>query len=1686
MHEIVDLIDKYNLLAVGSGLICLLFFTVIYRLKRHNAAQDTAIESLKNDMRQLNVGMLKVSGTGIILFANYRAEKLLGRTVDSLNGMFFSECFVENDKSAVKDGGNNGTTAITACTNSSRLFVQIEYGHLDVEGNERDVFIHDIDELQRAYDLEHDRFNKISTTLTELDYGRIKLDLKSEHMVLDDRAKQLLSSPSVKLDEMSSRQTLEALKSRIHKEDELKWNKFISVFQQDGKADGIFRFMPLDKRVGSEDLGFEPIHVSLCSAERSSKQNVEGHQVAEAIITKNTSVANLTDLATHSEIKLKAIISTSSNPMYVVDREGKLLDYNSSFSNMMKMLDVKIDRDDFYSSEVFPESIIALHQPVTGVISHSKQAQFSVTDRNKKEVHLHVTLIFAHMSNFLDEKQNLQVVGSIQNITETVTVTKTLESERAQLAKIYDLAPLAIAKVNAENRITMTNHLLTHILRYTENECKALHLHDLVVDREDAAQIATTLKRSGKVREFSTTLRAKDESLYPCELNIDLINREDQEYLIWIFDKTAERFEQNKFETLLDNCNMPMAILGEDSFLSVNAPAVDFFGQQDEQQLLSMMPYDHSLNYDEQKSDELKREIDHVVLTGKVNSFVWEYHVGGDKLPCHCTFIPVFKDQAFESILCMFIDQRELLRADEERIQALALQQQAIAEQRIALNEVEETQAKLTYSKEQLANTESALASIQGEYERTRQEAEAKQKQLLDSKDRLASFEDQLASVQDQYNKTREEAEAKQRQLQESKEQLATTEVQLASVIECYDNTREEAEAAQQQLIDSKDQLANTEKELATVHERYVETREEAEAAQQQLIDSKDQLANTEQRLASVQERYDATREEAEAARKQLNESKDQLETTKQQLVSVQAQFDQTRQEAAVTQKQLTDSNDKLANTVEQLASVQAQFDETRQEYSDLKQSHENVAENLKVLQNQYNQSRDLLAAAEQSNQDLTSQLEDADRQVQGLSEQREEIIRALNDSEANYQKAQKALAASEANVEQLEDHLQEERARQGALEREISEMQQAVSTKDQEINSVNAKIDQLQGQLSHSKDATEILKSQLDSQREAREAAEQEQKALEQSYQSARTELSNKERNLDHMQEELKKLEAMSQQERSDMQAQQAVLEQELDAKHEQLQQTADELESARIASEHEKRASKAQQQLVARLQNELQSAESEISEKQVQMNEKEQALKQTQQDLMSELKNKQLKLQEAEDLLRNTKEQNKAEKEQHQQAIENLKSDLSEIEERSAEQQQIIQQSDEQWQRDKEALAQEINARREQLALTKDELEEFQSQADKERYARIEQENKLEQLRAELTDVESRAEKQHQMMAGNEEQWQRHHEEIEQQKQRLQESLQQANIQNQELQKQLEGKLDALNQAELQVNESKHGEQELVDELESARAEAESLQLRIEEQADQEKALQAQLEQQQDALQSKESTIVELQSSQDALAAELAQVQAEYAQSKQTLSEQQNSHDGLNSQMSELEQALAESQQALLDKETALSEVQKALESSQSKLEEQETELVEAHKKELQEYSQNAETSAARIPDIEELEMPDNPAEWFDLLPYLQSKGEIDSLPKALSELIESLQESLNNTEQAIEKNNMPAIYSGIRAITAIAKEVNSEVLTDIMSAIEFDCKCGLVDNVSIRWPAAKQSLQQTLRVVYSHLHA
>ena len=796
-------------------------------------------------------------------------------------------------------------------------------------------------------------------------------------------------------------------------------------------------------------------------------------------------------------------------------------------------------------------------------------------------------------------------------------------------------------------------------------------------------------------------------------------------------------------------------------------------------------------------------------------------------------------------------------------------------------------------------------------------------------------------------------------------------------------------------------------------------------------------------------------------------------------------------------QKLLESSQDLLASKVKSLADTQTQLqaaqedlNEKQSEISDLQQAHQNVRDNLLQLQQDYKQSRDKLIESENLNAELGAQLESSATKVRGLQEQRNQIADALQYSERKHAAVQDKLAQSEKLTHNLQQEQLDQQRKMADFVAQIDGLKQSIDAKDKQIADVSGQINSLQSQLNSSGRTTEKLRELLVNQRKASEEAEEQRRQLEFICHTAQSELSSKARHIEHLQHEMRKFEEMANQQQGNMQQQQAQLLKELEAKQQLLNQTQQALNETQEVSAREKAEKAQQQQRLQQLQDELAQMEQLSHQHQQQSSVASQSWQQQQQQLQAELNQKQQKLTEAEQILSQAKQQTeaeRAEKARQQEIFTQLQAELNALKDKEAAQQQQIAQSEQQWREQQRTLQQEAEAKQQQLQETQRQLDEKQRLADKEKRERIEQQHKLEQLTVELADVEKRAAKQREMMEGSDEQRRQFLAEIEQQKEQLQSSLREAEQQNSAMQAKLASKLEQLHQAETQVSQTQSGEQKLLDELNQARRQAEELQQRISQQEQQEAALHKQLAEQQQALQGREQNIHELQAKQTALTEELRTVQQEYQSSKQNLQDQDTNQSELASQLDALEAELRNSKNQLVAKESALQHAQQQVASSQAKLAEQEQALVAAHKQELHDaQAEDLNRPGREVPAFASMPLPANAQAWFDLLPYLQKQTQPGPLSVALNALMDELEMMVEQTDAAMEAEDLSKIKNCVRQMLTLANRVNSVALIDQVTRLDAHCAQGLIDNISIAWPSVKKSLMTSLRVIYSHLHA
>ena len=824
--------------------------------------------------------------------------------------------------------------------------------------------------------------------------------------------------------------------------------------------------------------------------------------------------------------------------------------------------------------------------------------------------------------------------------------------------------------------------------------------------------------------------------------------------------------------------------------------------------------------------------------------------------------------------------------------------------------------------------------------------------------------------------------------------------------------------------------------------------------------------------------------EQAKAARAEavkLRQAAELEVEAKQQLLA------SSQHQLAQQQEALAETEQTLAQAELKLQDAEVTLSEKIETISELQQAHKDISEHLASLKSDYTQNREMLEQSQQANAALEAQLERSSMKVGSLEKQRNQIADALQYSERKYREAQQQLEQSQQETLRLEQQQAEQQNAVDNYVAEIAGLQASIEDKDKQIGDVSGQIAALQSQLTSSGEASEKLREQLANQRKASEQAEQERRELAMAYQKMQAEAEGKARHIDHLQHEMHMLEAMSSQQKGDMQAHAEQLAKELETKQSQLQSTQTALAEIKQQAELDKQEKAAQQERLAQLQNELADIENRSTELQSKVAEADARRKAEHEALQQALQAKQAELQQTEQILSEAKQQTEAEKQEkaRQQAIfAKLQEELSEMQQQSSQQQQAIQQSEQKWQAEQQNLANELAAKQAKLAAAEAELDNRQKQMEAEKLERESQQNKLEQLKSEMADVAQRAAKQKEMMLGSDEQWRKHHEEIEAQKQQLQQALEEAQSQNSAMQNKLQSSMDELADAEEKVSLTQSEEQKLQQELNRSREQAQALEAKLAQQEEQEAKLQAQVQEQQSALKSSQSSIEQLEQQQQLLTEQLETVQREYAASQQSLTQQNSSQSDLHAQLSSLEGELSERKSQLESREKALQQAQAKLKDSESKLAEQEKALVEAQKVELQQ-AQEATVQVREKPDFADLAMPPDPNTWFDLLNYLQSSHQVSSMATSLTSLMDKLAEATRIMDDAVMADDHRAILMGSRRLISVISTINSAPLKDMESRLSADCNHDNIDNISIYWPMAKQNLQRTLRVIYSHLY-
>jgi epidermal growth factor receptor substrate 15 len=1584
-------------------------------------------QSLLNEFKG---GMVHVNLAGEIIFANQVAAFFLGSKEDKLINLPLLYAFDDEVQELIIAAlASNQYVPLQIYVTASKRHLKLGFTKLsDINhGIASVISIADVSNYQHQIEQQSSHLNSLNQGLQQCGLAKLTIDFDDNTFTSDQLFADFLASAEPLSGELNQ------LKKMLNSNQVFEWEQALESSKNQHHLDINCVFVLIDHSqtehhasVPKEVHGQNTIPLRLTGLSRN--KNDKGVTTRLDIVVQNLSEKEKQkDLLYVSQQQVNTLLSSSPHPVYLLDEQGHVIDCNIAFESMFKQSRSEIERKNIQELNILPAEISRLHIENSAHFSsanagHDKEFELQLCDGMLHTLKLKLKFFSGK------HKKHAGVVGIIQDITEFKLIKNQLEQDRKHFMTILDLAPVAVATIDAEDHIIRANIAMTDRLGLSERELKKDTFYQLFNDSSNAGNAAKQIHKTGRLRSFAAHLKGKNDELHASELHVDCLNKEKQEYLCWILDRTKEQFQQDKFDSLLQHSSMPMAILSEQGFSKLNPAACAFFNVQDEHELFGSTPFAAELNLDQQACEELERHLSKVKLDGQAKLLHWEHYVGQASLPCQVTYVPMYKGQDFDSILCIWTDFRELQLADEARIEALNLHQGA--EKKVA-----EKQQLLQSSQDQLASKVKRLADTESRLQVAQEDLTEKQSAFTDLQQAHQSVTDNLQVLQQDYNQSRIELSEVQNVNSELAFQLETSTVKVTGL--------------QTQRNQISDALQQSEKKYKT--------------AQQELSESERNTQTLKHEHLSQQTKMDDFVVQIEGLKEFIEQKDLQINEVGGQINSLQFELTNSGNTSEKLRELLVNQRKASEQAEEQRRNLELTCKVAESELS-------NKVRHVEHLQNEMHKFEEMSSQQkgdmQQQQSQLVQELEAKQQQLQATQQVLDETKQVAEQDKVAKQHQQNQLAVLHQELTEMEYHSQQQ-------QQEMAETVQEWQTQQQKIqHELAAKQQQLQ--------YTERTLQQAKEQSETEKADKEQQLAL---FEKLQAELAEVEQRNSQQQQQMAKRDGQYHQQQQNMQ-------QELKAKQQQLQETEQNLSEAKEQTEAEK---KQQQTLFEKLQNELSEMESSNVQQQQQMAKSDEKWQSQQQKVQQELFAKQKKLQQTEQLLSQTKQQTeaekaaeKAEKEQQQTLFEKLQTELELMEQHSTQQQHKIAQSDQNWQKLQQALKDDVESKRQQLLNTQGNLDAIKRQADDEKLARLKQQQKLEQLTVELTDVESRAVKQKEMIDGSDEQWRRHHGEIEQQKLQLQQALIEAEKQNSQMQEKLEGNLEQLQEAVSQVSESQSGEQKLQDELNHARSETEHLQQRIKQQEDHERELQEQLEQQQQNLQGSENCILSLEEKQTQLTEQLQAVQQQYSSSKDSLIDQHSDHAQLAQQLQKLEQDLHNSQSQLSDKENALQEAKHQLESNQAKLVEQENALLSAHKEELQQAIEHQPLKDNQAPsEIAKLVMPDNPAVWFDLLPYLQNQNVTKPLPVSLNELMDELEKGLIETDNAIKEDDVTAILRGARKLVIVANKVNSEALTDVVTRLESDCRQGLVDNISIAWPTVHRLLNNTLRVIYSHLN-
>ncbi len=1108
-----------NIVVIAALLLIvgLLVVAIMFKLKLNANNRKVARLQQQTDDVQLHTdrfitGILHLDAHHNIRYANRMTAYFLGQKIEDMLGRPALQIFpalIENELQQALKANQEKQIQCVLGNRERHVRIRVAPQEKPIGDTFTLVTIEDIDSYQQQIDYQKALVHHSDETTSFAKVRVAEIDFGQEIVRLSPSMAQLLGL--VEEPQLS----IAAFAQKFAASESYAWERAFQQLQQ-GESIELNSELKINDKV-------IPIRIAGTVFDHQSDNPISARLVFENL----SQVTQLKAQADNVQKQVKALLSASPLPVYVLNAEQQIIDCNRVFCSFFKLEFNQVLGKRVQEIERFDDAFKALHQLADSVGIRSKATQIQAADKSDLQINL-------HQLAFKSDNQTVGTIAVIEDLTAVKALEKDVQLQTQALEHLINSSPMGIAMIDDEDNLTRANPTLGEMLGKTQVSLEQQTFYQLFKSPEQSGTAARLLHKGGRLDNFNADLVCDDNSVVTTRIDVTKLAGVDQKYICWVSDAREVVFLSHKLERMMTYSSMPVALMGKRGFTQLNPAACAFFDIKSEDEFIGKSPASRELNTDEGCAAEIATHLQRLQNEHQVLTIPWIHQHNAETLPCEITLVPLFKQQVHVATLCMWVDLRALEQANAARLEAVNLREVAereIAEKQQLLENshdllasrarsLQDTQDKLQAAETDLAtkmetiqdlqqaheDISGHLHSLQDDYARNRNLLEASQEANVELEAQLEESSAKVSSLQKQRNQIADALQYSERNHKQAQEKLRQSEMNSHKLKAEQAKQIESLQASQQQIhalkssIDDKDkQIHDVSSRIKSLQSQLISSGKTSDKLREQLINQRKASEIAEHKRRQLELTYQAA--EAELANKSSyvdhlqHEMKMLEQMSRQQQGDMQKQTQQLAQELQAKQEQLSKTEQALEET-RQLTEREKQQSVAREaELAQLQQEMQEVEQRSKNQQRKIAQAD---AKWEQQKAELQAELQARQLELQKTTEQ-------LNSTQQQTEEEKAQLAAL---LKTLQAELDDVENRAAAQEQQIAQSDQQWQYKQQalakELAAKKAQLDSTQEQLNEHRQQAESERFSRKAQREKlaqlkQEMADVESRAIKQ-----------------------------------------------------------------------------------------------------------------------------------------------------------------------------------------------------------------------------------------------------------------------------------------------------------------------------------------------------------------------------------------------------------------------------------------------------------------------------------------------------------------------------------------------------------------------------------------------------------